>query len=744
MKNKKIKVLSVFLLLSAIGLAGCNNPNTSDSQGSNSTSTSRPASVSTSTSTSTSISIVEKVTATFKNYDGAILWSTEIEKGASVEYKGPTPTRESTDPRIKEYKFTGWDKELTNISEDTVFTAQYSEVVNEYSVTFKNYDGTILFEDTVTYGEDATYTLDTPTKPSSGQFDFAFTGWDKELTNITADTVFTAQFGKTENKILTYKLMGEEEKYISVSQGENISQVTNLVIPEEAEIDGVFYPVKEIEYLAFSECESLQKISIPSTIETIGLGAFDCPNLTYNEYENGCYLGNDENPYHVFVKGKDNTITSISTHADTKILCYSAFLNFQSLETVNLNTGLKVIGNSSLGRCTKLKNLVIPDTVTKIEYAALADCNALEELTIPFVGESDGLKGYGDQKGRLDHLFAGSNYIPETLTKITVSKATIINDNAFSYIDTLKTIILSETVKSIGNFAFSSCSALETVVLKEGLTHLGAMCFDSCDSLKELKLPNSLEYIESGSLGWIDSPNLVCNKNNGANYLGNDENPYIALFSLDDNSISEFTFLPGTKFILDEAFNRCPNLISLELPNTILSLGSYVFSSCTSLENVKISSSIECINEFAFDGCKKLANVELAADTKLKEIGIRAFANCTALNSFDLPDTVERVDNSAFNGCTSLTSFNISATSGLKTIGRNTFEGCSSLKTIVIPATTETVMSNAFRNCSQLTIYCNFDSKPDSWSDGNWNPSACPTYWEGQWSYIDGVPTPNN
>jgi len=744
MKNKKIKVLSVFLLLSAISLAGCNNSNTSYSQGSNSTSTSNSVSVSTSISTSTSASIIEKVTATFKNYDGAIIWSTEVEKGTSIEYKGPIPVRESIDPRIKEYKFTGWDKELTNITEDTVFTAQYSEIVNEYRVTFKNYDGTILFEDTVIYGEDASYTLDVPTKPSSAQFDFSFIGWDKGLTNITEDTVFTAQFGKTENKFLTYKLMGEEEKYISVSQGENISQITDLVIPGEAEIDGVSYPVKEIEYRAFSECESIKKISIPSTIETIGLGALDCPNLTYNEYENGYYLGNDENPYFVFVKGIDNTIASISTHSDTKIICYSALLNFQNLKTVDLNTGLKVIGNSSFGRCTNLKNIIIPDTVTKIEYAALADCNALEEITIPFVGESNGLKGYGEQKGRLEHLFAGNDYIPDTLTKVTVSNATIINDEAFAYISTIKTVVLSETVKSIGNFVFRNCSSLESVVLKEGLTHLGAMCFDSCDSLKELNLPNSLEYIENGSLGWIDSPNLVYNKNNGANYLGNDKNPYIALFSLDDTSISEFTFLPNTKFILDEVFNRCPNLISLELPDTILSLGSYVFSSCTSLETVKISSSIECINEFAFDGCKKLANVKLAADTKLKEIGIRAFANCTALKSFNLPDTIEIVDNSAFYKCIALTSFNISATSGLTKIGRSTFEGCSSLKTIFIPATTEKVMSNAFLNCTQLTIYCNFDSKPDSWSDGNWNPSNCPTYWEGQWSYVDGVPTPNN
>ena len=66
-----------------------------------------------------------------------------------------------------------------------------------YTVTFTAEDGTVLQQQTVKEGATATYTGATPTKASDATNHYTFKGWDKALTNITADTTVVAQFTGT-------------------------------------------------------------------------------------------------------------------------------------------------------------------------------------------------------------------------------------------------------------------------------------------------------------------------------------------------------------------------------------------------------------------------------------------------------------------------------------------------------------------------------------------------------------------
>ncbi|MFA7111482.1 MAG: hypothetical protein WC174_03865, partial [Bacilli bacterium] len=136
---------------------------------------------------------------TFNNYDGSFLYSTTVNYGEDVEYFGETPTKKSSDS--ESYNFIGWDKELTNIKEDTTFTALFAAKKDEYTCTFKNYDETILYTTSVKAGSDVTYVGDTPTRSSDTQYKYTFKGWDKALTDINTDTTFIAQY---EQSINTY------------------------------------------------------------------------------------------------------------------------------------------------------------------------------------------------------------------------------------------------------------------------------------------------------------------------------------------------------------------------------------------------------------------------------------------------------------------------------------------------------------------------------------------------------------
>ena len=120
----------------------------------------------------------EMHTVTFKDWDGTVLKTQEVQHGGDAEAPA--------DPTRVGYTFTGWDKEFTNITADLVVTAQYS--INTYTVTFKDWNGTVLKTQEVQHGGDAEAPAD-PTRTG-----YTFTGWDKAFTNIMADLVVTAQY----------------------------------------------------------------------------------------------------------------------------------------------------------------------------------------------------------------------------------------------------------------------------------------------------------------------------------------------------------------------------------------------------------------------------------------------------------------------------------------------------------------------------------------------------------------------
>ena len=134
----------------------------------------------------------------------------------------------------------------------------------------------------------------------------------------------------------------------------------------------------------------------------------------------------------------------------------------------------------------------------------------------------------------------------------------------------------------------------------------------------------------------------------------------------------------------------------------VTAIGDSAFENCYSLRSIEIPDSVITIGERAFYWCRSLTSVVMGEG--VTTIGDSAFENCYDLTSIEIPDSVS-------------------------TIGERAFGGCSSLTSIKIPDSVITIGSHAFYVCNSLTIYCEETRQPSGWVT-NWNHSFCPVVWD--------------
>ena len=139
---------------------------------------------------------IQKFTVTWVNDDGTELEKDEnVEYGTTPEYNGETPTKESNAQYT--YIFSGWNPEISKVTANVTYKAVYEKTVNTYTVTWKNWDGTILGTAQVEYNTVPEYTGETPVRESTEQYTYAFAGWTPEITVVTGNAEYTATFTNT-------------------------------------------------------------------------------------------------------------------------------------------------------------------------------------------------------------------------------------------------------------------------------------------------------------------------------------------------------------------------------------------------------------------------------------------------------------------------------------------------------------------------------------------------------------------
>ncbi len=114
------------------------------------------------------------------------------------------------------YVFAGWDKEIVTVTEDVTYTALFEATERLYLVKW-NVDGHIAEEKQYKYGDTPVFGGETPTRPSTVEFDFTFAGWSPEISKVTGDVTYIAMFdvftklqGLRVDKAAVFLKIGEE------------------------------------------------------------------------------------------------------------------------------------------------------------------------------------------------------------------------------------------------------------------------------------------------------------------------------------------------------------------------------------------------------------------------------------------------------------------------------------------------------------------------------------------------------
>jgi len=216
---------------------------------------------------------------------------------------------------------------------------------------------------------------------------------------------------------------------------------------------------------------------------------------------------------------------------------------------------------------------------------------------------------------------------------------------------------------------------------------------------------------------------------NGKGIFAFDELQYFTgMTSIPSSAFSDCSELLSIKLpdniisINDTAFARCQSLREIHIPANIESIGTRVFYYCQSLREIHIPANTESIGNGAFESCTKLTTVTFGKESKLRTIAgsygnsssycYGTFMSCQNLSAIEIPASVETIEAAAFHNCKSLATVTFEKKSRLRTIGGGyvsaskshygAFSNCTVLTDIEIPASVETIETAAFMGCSSL------------------------------------------
>jgi serine protease inhibitor len=318
----------------------------------------------------------------------------------------------------------------------------------------------------------------------------------------------------------------------------------------------------------------LSSVALPSSINTIGVGAFSyCSSLT-----------------------------SVSIPSSVTSIGNQAFSNCSSLSSVSIPSSVDSIGNEAFMGCSSLMSVTIPSSVITIGDGAFDRCcGFIVDANNPNYSSIDGVL-YNKTQTTLIHCPTskkGNFIIP--------SSVTLIKDYTFYNCSGLESVIIPPSVTTIEDYAFSGCSGLTSITIPSSVTYIGFGAFDRCCGFK----------VDANNPNYSSIDGVLYNKTQ------------TTLINCPTSKKENFIIPSSVTLIKDYAFYNCSGLESVIIPPSVTTIGNEAFSGCSSLTSVTIPFSVTSIGEKAFDKCSGLTS--LTIPSSVTSVGENVFDEYSCL-----------------------------------------------------------------------------------------------------------------
>ena len=474
-----------------------------------------------------------------------------------------------------------------------------------------------------------------------------------------------------------------------------------------------------ISSTSFSGCAALTSVNIPTGVVTIGNNSFDgCASLAQLTMpEPLATIGE-----YAF---RNSGLTGITFQRNLTIIGKYAFDGCKDLVSINFPANVTEIKEYTFNDCVKLKNIELPNGLIYIKDYAFNGCASLGKVTIP---------------GGVQNISPGA-FKNSGLTEVILKEGVMsLSNNSFDGCLLLKKVTFPTTMKTIGGF---SNTGIKEIAFAEGATPeaISDYAFLNCDSLSTITLPNSIKSLGTGAFYDCDTPKTV-KLPTGITKIAKQAFYHCGF-------LQSITIPQSVTEIGAEAFAACSKLTAISLPSALTTIGIASFHSTgltsitlpegmttiepgtfgkSKLKSIKLSKSLKQItsnnesynlgslpNEYydfrkyinmyrddsgAFQNCKELESIDLNGAV-LTILGSYTFNECDKLRSIDLSSTkLEEIPTSAFYSCDSLRAITFPST--VKTIGQQAFYYNLSLESLKMPAALTSIYNNAFNECKKI------------------------------------------
>ena len=296
---------------------------------------------------------------------------------------------------------------------------------------------------------------------------------------------------------------------------------SSVSIPETITTDKGTFLVTSIPAEAMKDNTTVESITIPESITSIGESAFaGCTELTSVTVPAGVTEIKDST-----FAGCTN-LETVEVQGEVTAIAPSAFEDCTSLTSINVPDTVTTIGESAFAGCTSLTSVSVPAGVTTIESSTFAGCTNL--TTVEIKGEvteiaADAFNGCTNltgltTSGGIKPLAAasattGKLVIPASITKIgdrafkgtgitsvTIPAGVKMGSSVFRDCKQLTKASIEKGVKSLSSYTFKGCSALKSVTVPSGVTKIERSVFSGCKNLTKVTLPKTVTSIGKNAL----------------------------------------------------------------------------------------------------------------------------------------------------------------------------------------------------------------------------------------------------